>query len=186
MKPFSFSFVFKTMVAICGCAILSGCASQDVYDEPDSWLVRENGRPHYFAAYDIFYLAPHRYDGHGEFPYAAYAQVRHEVVMPFGVHTRVFAPIYRDAEDVERALDYYLERYHDGDERPFVFLGEGDGAKILADLAREREGSLRKKGFQGGWYSPDTECGFVTEATVSDVNDFVGSVLYERSWGRRE
>ncbi len=186
MKRFFVSFTLQVMAAAIGCAVLSGCSSQGVYDETDSWLECENARPHYFAAYDIFYLAPRRYTGHGEFPYEAYAQVRHEVVTPFGVHTRVFAPIYRDVEDASQALDHYLARYHDGKDRPFIFLGEGEGAATLVDLERKRGKKLRKKGLVGGWYSHDTACGFVSEALVADVNEVIAGVLYERSWGRRE
>lgn len=172
--------------------LTSGCSSPQPFKKQESWLIRENARPHYFALYDIFYLSPSNYVGTGDFPYAAHGKALEETVNQFGVHTRVFAPIYHDAKDVEEAFEYYLDMYHGNglpwpineDDRPFVFIGEGEGAKLLSDFEQSQLRRLRRKGFLGGWYSPETKGGFVTDILAREVTDAVRAEVYKRTWGR--
>ena len=181
------------LVAACGVALaLCGCSSPGVYRELDGWLVCENARPQYHAFYDVFYLAPEAYSGTGEYPYALHDQVMEETTRMFGHHVRVFAPIYHDIADAERALDHYLDLYHgnglpwpmNDDSRPFVFVGEGQGAAIVAEILLRRESKLRKKGYVGNWCSPGTTNGFVTAELVADIGQSVKRVLYLRAWER--
>ena len=177
-----------------GAFVFGGCSSPGVYRELDGWLVCENARPQYHAYYDVFYLAPEAYAGRGEYPYAAHDQALEETTRMFGKHVRIFAPIYHDRADVERAFWHYIDLYHgnglpwplNDDSRPFVFVGEGLGATYLADFVREREGKLGRLGFVGYWGSPPTTNGFVTAEMVSDINQNVKRVLYLRSWERDE
>ena len=180
--------------AACVGLALCGCSSSKAYRELDGWLVCENARPQYHAYYDVFYAAPLAYAGRGEYPYAAHDQALEETTRMFGKHVRIFAPIYHDRADLERALDHYLDTYHgnglpwpmNDDSRPFVFVGEGLGATYLADFVRRKEDKLRKLGYVGSWFSPATTNGFVTAEMVSDVNQSVKRVLYLKTWDRDE
>lgn len=171
---------------------MCGCSSPGVYGELDGWLVCENARPQYHAYYDVFYLAPEAYSGKGEYPYAAHDQALEETSRMFGNHVRVFAPIYHDVEDVERALEHYLETFHgnglpwpkNDDSRPFVFVAEGEGAALANDIARRKERMLRKHGFVGSWCSEGTFDGFVTSELVSDIGASVKRRLYLKAWDR--
>lgn len=190
-KTLANGFGLAAVLFIAQLAVL-GCSSSKAYEDQDNWLVRENARPHYFAPYDIFYLAPQNYSGQGQYPYEAHGKAMTETVDQFGVHTRVFAPLYHDAEDVAAAYFHYLDHYHGNglpwplneDDRPFVFVGEGVGAQLLSEFERSRPWRLRRKGFLGGWYSPDTTNGFITATMVKDVDAVVKSELYRRGWNR--
>lgn len=169
-----------------------GCSSSGVYRELDGWLVCENARPQYHAFYDVFYAAPAAYVGQGEYPYAQHNQTLEETTRMFGHHVRVFAPIYHNAADVEQALEHYIDTYHgnglpwpeNDDTRPFVFVGEGQGAAILSEILMRRESWLLKRGFVGFWCSPGTAEGFVTPELVNEINQNVKRVLYLRAWNR--
>lgn len=171
-------------------ALVCGCSSSGVYRKIDGWLVCDNARPQYHAYYDLFYVAPQAYDGQGEYPYAACDQVLEETTRMFGSHVRVFAPIYHDRQDVERALRHYLNTFHgsgfgsDDEHRPFAIVAEGEGAAILSEILDRQEKHLRKEGLVGCWCSPDTSSGFVTEELVADIGANVRNVLYRRAWDR--
>lgn len=181
------------ILTVAGLAV-GGCSSSGVYRELDGWLVCENARPQYHAYYDVFYVAPEAYSGRGDYPYAAHDQALEETTRMFGKHVRIFAPIYHDRRDVEKAFWHYIDTYHgnglpwpmNDDTRPFVFVGEGQGAAYLADFARRKESKLRKLGFVGAWCSPETTNGFVTAEMVSDVNQSVKRVRYLKAWDRDE
>ena len=91
---------------------VGGCSSSGVYRELDGWLVCENARPQYHAYYDVFYVAPEAYSGRGDYPYAAHDQALEETTRMFGKHVRIFAPIYHDRRDVEKAFWHYIDTYH--------------------------------------------------------------------------
>ena len=179
---------------IAGALALCGCSSSGVYRELDGWLVCENARPQYHAYYDVFYVAPAAYAGRGDYPYEAHDQALEETTRMFGKHVRVFAPIYHDRADVERAFWHYIDTYHgnglpwpmNDDTRSFVFVGEGLGATYLADFVRRKENKLRKLGYVGSWCSPTTTNGFVTAEMVSDINQSVKRVRYLKTWERDE
>lgn len=181
------------LLTYCGLVLaLCGCSSSKVYRELDGWLVCENARPQYHAYYDVFYLAPEAYAGQGEYPYAAHDRALDETTRMFGKHVRVFAPIYHDRRDVEKALAHYLDTYHgngmpwpqNDDSRPFVIVAEGQGAEIALEIARRKQRMLRNHGFVGCWCSPETMTGFVTDVLVSDIGASVKRGLYLKTWNR--
>jgi hypothetical protein len=158
----------------------AGCiGGRGPYYNVDSWYVRQNAVPQYFAPYDVFYMFSEPYDdGKMSITNRDFTVKQTEL---FGKKVRVFAPLCRDADDAETALDWYLDNYHDPD-RPFVFLGEGEGAKLLEPLID----GARGKGLVGSFLSEErTPDGFVTPELVDRINERVRAYLHRREWEER-
>ena len=176
-----------------GLFLFCGCSSPGVYDRPEGWFVCDNARPLYSADYDVFYIASDPHDGQGEGLAAQRGKISVEVTGKFGGRVRVFAPIYRDGEDIERAFRHYLDVYDDGGYadardagRPFAFVGEGKGAECACDFVRREEERLRDRGLVGCWFSPAATNGFPSAATVSEIGAKVRDMAYRKTWGRDE
>lgn len=155
----------------------AGCSStDDPYFIKDHWYVRQNATPQYFATYDVFYMFPEMYDG-GPVSATNYDYIVKQTVDQFGKKVRVFAPLCHDEDEVEDALDWYLDNYHDRG-RPFVFMGEGEGGKYLRDLVDCSE----RKGLVSYHFTTNALQSFITPEVVEMVNEEVREFLYLREW----
>lgn len=171
--------------------LLCGCSSPGVYDSPKGWFVCENARPLYAVDYDVFYLASDSYDGREESVVAQREKIKVDVTRKFGPRVRVFAPVFHDGEDIERAFWHYLDVYDDGGYadaqdagRPFAFVGEGKGAECACDFVRREERRLRDRGLIGCWFSPMATNGFLSAEMVSEIGAKVRRMTYQKVWGR--
>ncbi len=158
----------------------AGCiGGRGPYYNIDSWYVRQNAVPQYFAGYDVFYMFPETYDS-GKMSISNRDFAVKQTGL-FGNKVRVFAPLCRDAEDAETAFDWYLDNSHDPD-RPFVFLGEGAGAKMLEPLVD----CARRNGLVGSYLVQErVPNGFVTQELVDQINERVREHLHRLEWGER-
>lgn len=164
----------KKRILVIGAALallIVGCNSARPYYNIDNWYVRQNAVPQYFARYDVFYLHPEFYVG------MVQSISNHDYTVKytsdlFGKKVRIFAPLCRKAEDAEEALEWYLDNYHDSG-RPFVFIGEGEGRKMLKPLI---EDSWKQGLVSYHWGRPTTN---MVMRITAEIDEF----LYRRDWG---
>ena len=168
--------------AFVAAAILSGCRKSP-YDYMENWVIREDAARPFAISADVFYLQDKLYVDMASVP-AMTTYARAEVGEPrFTGVARVFSPLVANADDLEKAIDWYLSKHHDGD-RPFAFIGEGEGGELLRAYEEENEDKLKKKGLVLSFYSEKTEKGFVTDFMVLKLKNAVIQKRYQSQWGR--
>ena len=163
-------------------AILSGCR-RSPYDYRENWVIREDAVRPFSISADVIYLQDKLYVDMASVPtMTTYA--RAEVGDPrFTGIARVFSPLVANADDLEKAIDWYLSNHHD-DNRPFAFIGEGEGGALLKAYEDENRDKLKKKGLLLSFYSEKTEKGFVTDFMVLKLKNAVSQRRYLNQWGR--
>jgi hypothetical protein len=95
----------------------------------------------------------------------------------------VFAPLIANEEDLDRALDWYFGRHH-SKRRPFVFIGEGEGGKMLQAYEQRNLGKMQARGLAASFYTDTAYKGFVTNELVKEIKAAVARVMYRKCWGR--
>jgi len=170
-------------VAALAVAPFAGCRHPSPYDHLENWLVREDAARPFVAPSDLFYVQGIPYTNVGEV--AKMATYAHEEVGKgrFGGVGRVFSPLVADAEDLEKALEWYFRRQHGGG-RPFAFVGEGACGALLKEYEGRHAEELREKGLVASFYTDESHCGFVTDKTVWDVRNALSLRMYREQWGR--
>jgi len=174
---------FLWLFVLAGCLILTDCATSrkvpsDVYYNMGNWYVRQNATPRYFAPFDVFYMAPEAFHTK-EVSVEDIEYAKQVTVEKFGKNARVFAPVCHDAKDCKAAFKWYLENYHGENGRPFVFIGEGDGAKMLAPLVED----AKEEGLVEAYFRPeDLEGDFITQEFADAVCGKVRDYLLDLSW----
>lgn len=167
-------------IAIC----VDGCFSlPSPYDHTENWLIRENAIREFAVPADIFYVQGGLYDSRSKVP-VMYAYVNSEVGKgKFNGFARVFAPLIANEEDLDRALDWYFGRHH-SKRRPFVFIGEGEGGKMLQAYEQRNLGKMKARGLAASFYTDTAYKGFVTNEIVKEIKAAVARVMYRKCWGR--
>ena len=161
-----------------------GCFSyRSPYDYVENWLIREDAMREFAVPADVFYVQDGFYVSKSKIP-VMYAYVNSEVGNgKFNGFARVFAPLIANEDDLNRALDWYFRHPH-SKHRPFIFIGEGEGGKLLQAYEQRRLRKMRKLGLAASFYTDTAHKGFVTAETVKEAKAAVARVLYKRSWGR--
>ena len=168
-------------------AMAVGCAHQP-YVHVDTWLMRDNAVPQYFAKYDVFFIhrASSDWELHNSRMVALYDYLKLRVKEPFGRKVRVFAPLLHDdvaVEESELALSLYLDTFHD-DGRPYAVLIEGRDEKFVTNFIDACESKMdRKNGFAFFHFETNSTL-VVTNAFKDRVERSVDDLAYERQWHR--
>lgn len=164
-------------------ALLAGCVSTSPYDHVDNWLIREDPVRPFFIHADVIYIQGDLYvDMNNVAHMNSYAKRAVGNGRFYGV-ARVFSPLVATHEDVEMAVEWYLS-HHQGGDRPFVFIGEGEGGAMLRAYEAKNAERLAKRGLVASYYSDLQDRGFVTEGMVREIRNAVERARYRAQWGR--
>ena len=180
MKRFFLLCLVSAAIAVC----VGGCFSlHSPYDHTENWLIREDAIREFAVQADIFYVQGGLYDSRSKIP-VMYAYVNSEVGKgKFSGFARVFAPLIANEEDLDRALDWYFGRHH-SKRRPFVFIGEGEGGKLLQAYEQRNLSKMQARGLAASFYTDTAYKGFVTNELVKEIKAAVARVMYRKCWGR--
>ena len=180
MKRCSLLLFASMAVAVC----VGGCFSlPSPYDHAENWLIREDAVREFAVPADIFYVQGGLYDSRSKVP-VMYAYVNSEVGKgKFSGFARVFAPLIANEEDLGLALDWFLRNHH-SKRRPVVFIGEGEGGKLLQAYERRNLSKVKARGLAASFYTDTAYKGFVTSETVKEIKTAVARVMYRKCWGR--
>ena len=80
-------------------------------------------------------------------------------------------------------MEWYF-KYHHKKDRSFVFIGEGEGGRLLKEYEEDNASSLKKKGLVASFYTDEHRKGFVTKEMVEKIKDAVARARFERIWGK--
>jgi hypothetical protein len=170
-----------SILAALAAAFLAGCSSP--YDYKENWLIREDAARPFAVPSDMIYVQGVPYTNVSMIV-KAYAYAQSEVGNGrFGGVSRVFAPLVSNADDMERALEWYLRHQHEG-ARPFLFVGEGACGALLRQYEEANSEDLREKGLLASFYAEKSHEGFVTDKTVREVREAIVRLRYREQWGR--
>ena len=174
----------KVIIAALAASAISGCfLVPSTYDHAECWLMREDAILAFSVPADVFYVQSRLCTNEANIPLMS-SYVRSEVGNGrFSGFARVFSPLVYNAEDLERAVSWYFWHAHEG-KRPFVFIGEGEGGKLLQEYEKQNIGELKKMGFVTSFYTETAYKGFVTAETVKKIKDELARVKYKNIWGR--
>ena len=180
MKRFFLLCLVSAAIAVC----VGGCFSlHSPYDHTENWLIREDAIREFAVQADIFYVQGGLYDSRSKIP-VMYAYVNSEVGKgKFSGFARVFAPLIANEEDLRLALDWYFRRHHSR-RRPFVFIGEGEGGRLLQAYERRDPKKMKAYGLAASFYTDTAYKGFVTNELVKEIKAAVARVMYRKCWGR--
>ena len=180
MKRFFLLCLVSAAIAVC----VGGCFSlHSPYDHTENWLIREDAIREFAVQADIFYVQGGLYDSRSKIP-VMYAYVNSEVGKgKFSGFARVFAPLIANEEDLRLALDWYLRDHHSR-RRPFVFIGEGEGGKLLQAYEQRNLSKMQARGLAASFYTDTAYKGFVTNELVKEIKAAVARVMYRKCWGR--
>lgn len=164
-----------------------GCAYQP-YVHIDTWLMRDNAVPQYFAKYDIFFLHRAGFDWelHDTRLVALYDSLKMKVKEPFGRKARVFAPLLHDdvaVDEAELALKYYLDTFHDPG-RPYAIFVEGRNENFVSNFVDECSSLMKRENGFAYFISNTNETIVATKEFVDMVERRVADLEYERQWHR--
>ena len=165
-------------------APISGCLSHtSPYDYVENWLIREDPVRTFVIPADVFYVQGDMYtklaNVHMMQDYA-----RTEVGQKrFSGLARVFSPLIASSEDLENALDWYF-KYHHRNGRPFIFIGEGEGGRLLKEYEENDADDLKKMGLVASFYTDDYRKGFVTQEMVDTIRKAVERARFKSIWGK--
>ena len=173
----------KSCLILLAAALFAGCASMSPYDHVDNWLIREDPVAPFFVHADVIYVQGDLYVDMSNVShmntYAKHAVGKGKF---YGV-ARVFSPLVATYEDVDRAVGWYLD-HHQGGDRPFTFIGEGEGGAMLRAYEAKNAERLAKRGLVASYYSDLQDRDFVTEGMVREIRNAVERARYRAQWGR--
>ena len=164
-------------------AALAGCRTHSPYKYAENWLICEAAiLPFAFPA-DVLYVQGALYHNIANGP-LMYSYAQSEVGKEkFSGIARVFSPLVANEGDVEHAIKWYLIHFHQR-KRPFFFIGEGEGGKLLKQYEQEHQGALKAIGLAGSFYSDVGHKGFVTGDIVSKIKAAIAHARFRAIWGR--
>ena len=177
-----------TGARICSLALLAiplaGCVSHSSpYDYVENWLVREDPIRTFVIPADVIYVQSELYTRRADIQ-KMQDHVRLEVGQKkFSGLARVFSPLIASPEDLEAALKWYF-RYHQKKDRPFVFIGEGEGGEFLREYEDKNADELKEKGLVVSYYSDEYKKGFVTPEMIDEIRELVANARFRYVWGK--
>ena len=80
-------------------------------------------------------------------------------------------------------MDWYFSHHHEKN-RPFSFIGEGEGGAILKAYEEENSDWLKKKGLIKSYYTETAKKGFVNDSMVREIRNEIIRARYRAQWGR--
>ena len=164
-------------------AVLAGCQSHSPYRYAENWLICEAATRPFAVPADVFYVQGALYHNIANGP-LMYSYALSEVGKgKFSGIARVFAPLVANEEDVARAIKWYTMRFHQR-KRPFFFIGEGEGGKLLKQYEQDHLSSLKAMGLAGSFYTDVGHKGFVTGDMVKKIKSIIEHVRFRATWGR--
>lgn len=175
----------KKIVAIAlAVAVFSGCIwCTSPYYYVENWLIREDPVRPFAVPADIFYVQSALHLNLGNVAVMhAYAQSEVGNGRFTGL-ARIFSPLIANADDLERAIRWYLSNHHD-DRRPFIFIGEGEGGRLLHEYEKDNEADLKDEGLVASFYTETSHKGFVSDAMVKQIREAVMRAHFRDIWGR--
>jgi hypothetical protein len=164
-------------------AALAGCRSHSPYRYAENWLICEAAIRPFAVPADVFYVQGALYYNiaNGPLMYSyALAEVGNG---KFGGIARVFSPLIASEEDVALAIKWYFLRFHQRN-RPFFFIGEGEGGKLLKQYEQNHQGALKAMGLAGSFYTEVGHKGFVTSDMVKKIKSITEHVRFRSTWRR--
>lgn len=173
---------------ICSLALLAlpfaGCVTHtSPYDYVENWLVREDPIRTFVIHADVIYVQSELYTKLADVQ-KMQDHVRLEVGQgKFSGLARVFSPLVASSEDMEAALKWYF-KYHHKKDRPFVFIGEGEGGRLLMEYEQENADELKEKGLVASYYSDEHKRGFVTDEMIDEIREYVARARFRYIWGK--
>ena len=160
---------------------VAGCLTSP-YDQVENWLIREDAVRAFAIPADVIYVQNDLYVNMAHVPIMHnYAQTEVGNGRFHGL-ARVFAPLVATPEDLEGALDWYFWNHHERD-RPFVFIGEGEGGALLKAYEKKHCKMLSRKGLVARFYTDAARKGFVTKEMVHEIRNAIERARYRRMWG---
>ena len=87
------------------------------------------------------------------------------------------------SEDMENALKWYFKHHHKKN-RPFIFIGEGEGGRLLKAYEQNNAEDLKKKGLVASFYCDEHQRGFVTKAMVEEIKEAIARARFKNIWGK--
>ena len=174
----------NTVAILLATMVFSGClCPKSPYDYMENWLIREDAVRPFAVPVDIIYIQDRLYFATDSLPLMQ--SVANDAVGrgKLDGFARAFSPLVTCEEDVEKAVEWYIE-HHNGKGRPFALIGEGEGGALLKSYAEENAEWLAKKGLVASFYSelPDKE--FVSEEMIHVIKRRAVAVRYRRQWDR--
>ena len=173
---------------ICALALLAlplaGCFSHtSPYDYVENWLMRDDPIRTFVIHSDVIYVQSELYTKLADVQ-KMQDHVRLEVGKDkFNGVARVFSPLVSSAEDMEAALKWYF-RYHHKKDRAFIFIGEGEGGRLLREYEEKHADDLREKGLVASYYCDEHKRGFVTQEMVEEIKEAVARARFRKVWGK--
>ena len=173
----------RLAATIIAASALAGCTTSSPYDYVENWLIREDPVRTFVVPSDVFYVQGSLYSNVAHVP-LMYSYAQTEVGRNrFSGIARVFSPLIANSDDLEKALDWYF-KYHHVKDRPFSFIGEGEGGALLQAYEKEHEEKLKRLGLVASFYSDKARKGFVTQDTVREIKEAVAKARFRAVWGR--
>ena len=173
----------RLAATILAASALAGCTTSSPYDYVENWLIREDPVRTFVVPSDVFYVQGSLYSNVAHVP-LMYSYAQTEVGRKrFSGIARVFSPLIANSDDLEKALDWYF-KYHHVKDRPFSFIGEGEGGALLQAYEKEHEEKLKRLGLVASFYSDKARKGFVTQDTVREIKEAVAKARFRAVWGR--
>ena len=173
----------RLAATIIAASALAGCTTSSPYDYVENWLIREDPVRTFVVPSDVFYVQGSLYSNVAHVP-LMYSYAQTEVGRKrFSGIARVFSPLIANSDDLEKALDWYF-KYHHVKDRPFSFIGEGEGGALLQAYEKEHEEKLKRLGLVASFYSDKARKGFVTQDTVREIKEAVAKARFRAVWGR--
>ena len=132
---------------------------------------------------DVFYVQGTLYNNVANVP-MMYSYALSEVGRGrFTGVARVFSPLVATEDDVARAFKWYSMHYHEK-KRPFFFIGEGEGGKLLKRYEQENRKTLEVMGLAESYYTDVGHKGFVTVDLVKKIKAVIEHVRFRAIWKR--
>ena len=162
---------------------LAGCTHTSPYDYVENWLVREDPVRTFVIHADVIYVQNELYTKLADVQ-KMQDHVRLEVGHDkFSGIARVFSPLVASPEDMEAALKWYF-RHHHKKHRSFVFIGEGEGGRLLREYEQENADDLKEMGLVASYYSDEHKRGFVTQEMIDEIKELVALARFRQIWGK--
>ena len=75
-------------------------------------------------------------------------------------------------------------KYHHKKNRFFIFIGEGEGGRLLKAYEENDAKGLKKKGLVASFYTDNHRKGFVTPEMVEEIRKALTRARFKRIWGK--
>ena len=165
-------------------SIVSGCLwSKSPYDYMENWLLREDAVRPFSVPVDVIYVQDQLYVSANELPHMQAIAMDAVGRGKFGGFARVFSPLVANEDDVELAVEWYLD-HHNSSCRPFAFIGEGQGGALLKAYSEDNASWLEGKGLVASFFTDEPYKEFVDAEMLRTIKNRAAAVRYKRQWGR--